>query len=161
MAGCLSIQQVKCGLVVVALGLGVGLGFWVARRSGDNPMPYRFGGYQYSATMRFAVLSITNLRHGSIECLPSAELEFADGWEPKWGKTIVFLSTPTIKGGASTNWIFEVPPHASQWRVVCRIYRHSPVETLMIRLSTYRLLAWTESFAKPQLGAFATGWISE
>jgi len=162
MSGKMSRRLGKRGLLVLTLAGVICFGLRVAKEKRGKPMPSHLEGYQYSATMRFAVLSVTNLSSRSVECLYQAELEFEDGWQSKWGKVIPFLDTPTVGGRKSGRWKFVVPPHDAGWRIVCPVLEHSPVEDLVVlRLSQYRLLSWTEKLVQPRTNVFTTDWINE
>ena len=157
----MNMRHVKRGLVVAALAGVIYFGLQVARELRSQPVTYHHEGYLNSATMRWAVLSVTNVSGRSVECLYQAELEFEDGWQPKSGKIIPYMDTRTIGGRSSGKWSFVVPPHDARWRIVCPILEHSPVEDFVVmRLSQYRLLNWTEKLVKPRMAVFTTDWIN-
>ena len=152
---------VKRGLYVAAAVAGVSLVISAAKAFWGRPMPCCFEGYEYMATTRLAVLSITNLGSSSVEFIGPAEVHFADGWHPRWGNFVVVRSQPTIGGRKSGKWVFEVPPHGEKWKVTCLLQKHTLMETVVSRLSNYRMLGWTWRFARPRTTTFASDWVSE
>jgi hypothetical protein len=153
--------SVKRGLFGAAAAVGIGLVLAAAKALWGNQMPYRFEGYEYTATTRLGVLSITNLGSCSVEFGGRAEVHFADGWHPRWGDLVVIRSGLTISGKKSGKWVFEVPPHEAKWKVTCVLQKHTFMEAVASRFSSYRVLSWTQRLGRPRTTTFASDWVSE
>ncbi len=157
----MSVLGVQRGLLVAAAAAAIGLALPVVNALRRDPIPYRFEGYEYMATTRFAVLSITNLGSCSVDFTGPAELRFADGWHPSWGEFVVVRTMPTIAGRKSGRWIFEVPPHGAKWKITCRLEKHHFLEAAAARLSKYWVSRWTWRLAQPRAAVFSSGWLGD
>jgi hypothetical protein len=102
---------------VVALGLTLSL----AHVFRSNPTPYRFEGYQYTATTRLAILSITNACSSTLEFTDPVQVVFTDGWQPEWGSNCVIRSALTLgpKGQAGGYSRFLPTRRDGRWRARC------------------------------------------
>ena len=155
----MSARRVKAGVFAVAAVAVVCVLIYVAVPARSNLLPYHFEGYEYTATTRLAVLSVTNPAFGSVEFEGPIEILYADGWHPRY--SCIVHSTLGIEARASARWVFEVPPHNANWKVACVVQQHTVMEILARRLSPYRRLGWTVRFDKPRKITFFSDWITE
>lgn len=152
---------IKHWLLAAAAIVAAGIALLVVGALQDKTVSYRFEGYDRTVTTRLAVLAVTNLQSCAIDLIGRAKVEFADGWNPIWGNFVLVGSTPTIAGGKSAKWLFEVPPHKAKWKISFMLVKHSRWESAALQLSQYRLLGWTLFFTKPRKIVFSSDWQGE